>query len=253
MLEAFFIFLSSFGLLGTAFWVWMLYDCLKNGSGDRYLWLWALILLNIIGAFLYFFICWMPRYGSTIPVPRFLSRRRLRDALWQAEAEARNIGKAHQYIKLGDILFELDQLDKSANAYNKALELEPDHPKALWGAAWAERNNKNLEAAKTHLQRLLKVEAGFSYGNASLTYGELLFDLGNLEAAKTHLKLHLKSWSHPDAYMTLARIYQQQGDIATARETLETMIYKIKSFVPFQYRKNQHFISQAEKTLKKLK
>jgi len=245
--------LGPLSLVGTVFWVWMLYDCLKNGGrgcSDRYLWLWVLLLLNIIGAGLYFVICWIPRHPNPIPMPRFANRWRMRDALWQAEAEVKNIGKAHQYVKLGDILYEMNEPDQAIAAYKQALEKEPHHPKALWSIACIELTRKNLAAAKPSLQTLITVNPDYSYGDASFAYGQVLFETGDLDSAKAHLQQHLKAWSHPQGYITLAMVQQKQGEMVEARETLETMILKIKSSVPFQYRRNQQFVRQGEKLLR---
>ncbi|MBD3882359.1 tetratricopeptide repeat protein [Phormidium tenue FACHB-886] len=252
MLPLLYSLLGSFWLVGTVFWVWMLYDCLKHGFSDRHLWVWVLLLLNVVGAGLYFVICWLPRHPSPFPMPRFTNRWRLRDALWQAEAEVKNIGKAHQYVKLGDVLSEMGETEKAAAAYQQALEKEPHHTKALWGAAGTAIDCKNLANASLHLRTLVQVCPDYSYGDASLAYGQILFEQGDLEAAKAHLQTHLKQWSHPQGYLILAKVQQKQGQFAEAREMLETMIIKIKSSTPFQYRKNQRFVRQGEKMLKAL-
>lgn len=245
-------FLGPFGLIGTVFWIWMLYDCLKNGGKDRSLWIWVLLLFNVIGAGLYFFIYWLPQNQQRIPIPRFLNRWRLRDALWQAEAEAKNIGKAHQYVKLGDVLYNMGEIDKSLTAYQQAIEKEPNHSKARWGAASIASNRNNFQDAIAHLVVIMQADPNFAYGDASLLYGEVLAKSGDRDAAKAHLENHLKNWSHPESYLLLAELQQQQGEIAEARETLETMIVKIKGSLPFFYRKNQHFVKQGEKILKNL-
>ncbi len=51
-------------LLGSAFWLWMLVDCIKNRSlsdQDRIIWVMAVIFLHFIGALLYLFIARQPR------------------------------------------------------------------------------------------------------------------------------------------------------------------------------------------------
>ena len=80
----------------------------------------------------------------------------------------------------------------------------------------------------------------------------MLYQTQAYDEAAVHLQQHLKNWSSPEAYLILATIQEKQQDKAAARETLETMIIKIKGFVPFQYRKNEHFIRQAERKLKAL-
>ncbi|MBD2256492.1 tetratricopeptide repeat protein [Pseudanabaena sp. FACHB-2040] len=244
--------LGPFSLVGAAFWVWMLYDCLKNSRQGSHNWVWILLFLNVLGAALYFVICWMPNHPNVLPVSNFTNRWRLRDALWQAEAEVKNIGKAHQYIKLGDIHYQMGNREKAAIAYDQALEKEPENIKALWGAACIAMDCKQLQVAKVHLQTLVRSQPEFAYGDASMVYGQTLFQIGDLDGAKAHLQTHLKQWSHPQGHLLLAQIQQQQGQIAEARDTLETMIVKIKSSTPFQYRKNRRFVNQGEKLLKRM-
>ncbi|MEO0768996.1 MAG: tetratricopeptide repeat protein [Cyanobacteria bacterium J06649_4] len=245
---------SIFWLLGSAFWIWMLYECVRSGREGQQ-WLWLLIFLNVVGAAIYFVTQWLPAH------PQFLSKvggrfglvsRRDRDRLWQAEADAKNIGKPTQFITLGNLLFDQKKTDKAYEAYQQALAKEPKNTKALWGAAQAAQELKEYAAAKDYIASLLEVDPEFSYGDASLLYGELLYQLEDTEPAVAHLQRHVKSWSSPSAYLILAEIYAKQGDVAAARDALETLIIKVKGFVPFQYRKNQHFIRQAERKLKAL-
>jgi len=48
-----------FGMLGFAFWIWMLVDCLKYESSegnDKVIWVLVIVLTNWIGALIYFFV-----------------------------------------------------------------------------------------------------------------------------------------------------------------------------------------------------
>ena len=211
-----------------------------------------MLFLNVIGAGLYFFIVWLPNHPNALANMPWVTQGRLRDALWQAEAEARNIGKSYQYAKLGDIHAQMRNLDAAEQAYSNALEKEPDNIKALWGAACVSMDQQNLEAARQHLKTLFSIQPEFSYGDASLAYGQVLHQLEDFEEAQLHLKTHIKSWSHPEAYLMLAQIQQQQGEIDQAREMLETMIIKIKSSTQFQYRQNKRFVHQGERMLSQL-
>lgn len=244
--------LGPFSLIGAAFWIWMLYDCLKNSRQGSYTWVWILLFLNVLGAALYFAICWLPNHPNALPMPSFTNRWRLRDALWQAEAEAKNIGKAHQYVKLGDVHYQMGSREKAAAAYDQALEKEPTNIKALWGAACVALDRKQLAVARNHLQVLVRSQPEFAYGDASMLYAQTLHQLGDLDGAKAHLQTHLKQWGHPQGYLLLAQIQQGQGQTAAARDTLETMVVKIKSSTPFQYRKNRRYVGQAEKMLHRL-
>lgn len=248
-----YFFLGQFGLfyiVGGLFWLWMLYDCVQSGRNGQQ-WIWLLIFLNVIGAGIYFVTQYLPAH------PNFFKRfgvvsQRDRDRLWQAEADAKNIGKPSQFITLGNLLFDRKKTQEAYNAYEQALAQEPKNAKALWGAAQATRELNQLEQSKDHLKQLLAVNPEYAYGDASLVYGEVLFQLGEKDAALSHLQQHVKTWSNPEAYLMLAELQIQQDEIAQARDTLETVIIKIKGFVPFQYRQNKHFVRQAERRLKAL-
>ncbi|MDJ0701987.1 MAG: tetratricopeptide repeat protein [Leptolyngbyaceae cyanobacterium MO_188.B28] len=245
----FFAALGPLGLLATGFWIWMIYDCVQN-ERDRHIWLWLLIFLHGIGAAIYFVARWLPR--SSIPVPASLGRWTKRDELWQAEAAAKNIGKPTQFIKLGNILHQIGDLDKAADAYQQALAKEPENLDALWGYSTVEIDRKKLSAARAHLQTLMELKPDFKYGDASVIYGRVLYELGDLEAAKAHLEGHFKSWGSPEAYVLMAKVHHQQGNIPAAREALETMIIKVKGSPPYYYRQNRHFVGQGERMLRTL-
>lgn len=235
------------GLLFTIFWLWMIYDCVQN-ERDR-TWLWILVFLNIMGAGLYFFARYWPRNSGGLGL---FSGNRDRDQLWQAEAEAKNIGKAHQFIKLGDILSKMGERERAVTAYRQALEKESRNTKALWGAASLAIQSQNYAEAQTHLAVLMDVDPDFLYGDASVTYAQVLVDAEQLDRAIQHLNQHFKRWSHPEAYLILAQVHQKKGDRTLAREAIETMIVKVKSSPPYHYRKNQRYVKQGEKLLRTL-
>lgn len=242
--------IEAVGLLMTGFWLFMLYDCIRN-EPERQLWLWILIFVNFPGAVIYFFTRWIPR--GNIPLPNYFSRWTRSRELWTAEAQAKSIGKAHQYVNLGNLLCDMGMFDKAETAYQQALEKEANNLQALWGAAFIDVKNQKFASAKEYLQTLLKTDPDYKYGDASLVYGETLFALQEFEAAKEHLEKHIKNWSHAQAYIMLAKIFTQQGDVEKARNYLETIIIKIKGSSYFHYKRNRHFIGKAEKLLKTLK
>lgn len=55
-------------VIGALFWFWMMFDCIKNESystGEVIIWLVIMILGNIVGALLYFFLRKVPRAKAT--------------------------------------------------------------------------------------------------------------------------------------------------------------------------------------------
>lgn len=102
------------------------------------------------------------------------------------------------------------------------------------------------------MEKLVKLKPDFSYGDASLVYGQVLHQLNQSDRAKDNLEQHVRFWSHPQALLTLAQLYHHIGDNTKDRETIETMIIKIKSSTQFQYRQNKRYIHQGERFLAQL-
>ncbi|MGI0487005.1 tetratricopeptide repeat protein [Pantanalinema rosaneae CENA516] len=236
-------------LLPSAFWMLMIVDCVRN-EPDRQTWIWVLLFLNVVGALIYFFVCWLPR--SNVPVPNYFKRWTMRQALWNAEAGVRNIGKAHQYIALGNVLTEIGELAQATEAFQQALDKEPQNIHALWGLAFIEMQHKQFAFAREHLAALIKLDADYKCGEASLLYGKALFELQDWDVAKPYLEQDLKYWSHPESALMLASIHRQEGEIQKARDCLEGMLAKLKAAPIYHYRRHQHTLRKAEKMLKTL-
>jgi hypothetical protein len=252
-MSLFYMFFSQapvLSMLGFAFWIWMIYDCMTN-ERDRYTWVWILIILNVIGAGLYFFA--RARYRYRFGVPESWNPAVRKRKLWQAEADVRNIGNAHQYVALAEVLVEQKEIERAKEAYRSAIEKEPGNPKALWGVATLELKQKDLVNVKQHLQMLLKVRPDFNYGEASMIYGETLVELKELGAAKEHLEEHVRNWSSPSAYLLLGKVHELQGNTSEAHRILEDVIIRGRGAPGYHYKRNQPFVKQAEKRLKGLK
>jgi hypothetical protein len=242
------IMLGTFAFASSAFWFLMIYDCLKNeprGSN----WLWILIMLNFPGAVIYFAVRKLPYLN--IPVPGFLKRWTMKDALWNAEAAVRNIGKSHQDVVLGNVLLEMGEIDRALASYENALVKEKDYPPALFGCASIEMKQQKFDLAATHLKTLMQKDPEYKRGGASLLYGKALYETAQWSLAKTHLEQDAKYWGHSESWLLLAKIvYQEDGDRDAARSYLETMIARLKASPKFHYRQNSHLMREAEKMLK---
>ena len=240
---------GTFAFATTGFWMLMIFDCVRNepkGSS----WLWLLIWLNFPGAVIYFAARKLPYLN--LPTPSFIKRWTMKDALWNAEAGVHNIGKSHQDVTLGNVHLEMGNLDRALIAYQSALEKESSNSHALWGCATIEIEQQKFDLAAAHLKILLAKEPEYKRGTASLAYGKVLYALDRWAEAKQHLATDVKLWSHPESFILLAKIAIQDCEPGVARGYLETMLAKVKASPRYSYRKNQHFVRQAEKMLKTL-
>lgn len=233
-------------LLGIAFWVWMLVDCVLR-EPDRLLWILLIAFLNVPGAAIYFFVRYIPR--TRLRPPRFLDRWLRRREVLRAETDARNIGNAHQHVLLGDVLRETRQHERALDAYTQAIAKDPENPQALWGAGTAARQLKRYPEARGHLATLMKLDQDYKFGDASLAYGQTLLDLGDHAAARPHIEAHIARRGDPEAKIMLASLHVAEGRPAEARALLEPLIIELK---PAHDARNRRARSDAARLLRKL-
>lgn len=50
------IFMLAMALVMSAFWLWMLIDCIKRDFKDKAIWILILLLIQFLGALIYFFV-----------------------------------------------------------------------------------------------------------------------------------------------------------------------------------------------------
>ncbi|MBD2488005.1 tetratricopeptide repeat protein [Aulosira sp. FACHB-615] len=237
-------------LLMTGFWLFMLYDCIRN-EPDKRLWLWVLIIVNFFGAIAYCFQRWIPR--GHIPVQKHWRNLTSSHKRRKAKLKVKSIKKAAQYVNFSHHLSDdVEGFDQPTALNQPDFNNEDDNLQTLWHEAFIDIKNKKFTSAKSYLHTLLKIDPDYKYGDASLMYGETLFALQEFEAAKQHLENHIQNWNHPQAYIILAEILSHQGDVQTACNYLETIIVKIQESSYFHY-KRKRLVNKAAKLLRTIK
>jgi hypothetical protein len=244
--------LTIIAIVPTVFWVWMIYECMRNDP-EKNTWIWILIFLNYIGAVVYFFARWLPSTNNSLVLPKYFGRWLQRERLWNLEAEARNIGNAYQYVNLGNLQTDLGLYAEAEQSFQQALAKDPKDIHAIWGAAYLDMHNENYQSARERLSKLLALDPEYKFGDASLAYAKTLVALKDTEAAQDYLAQHIKSWAKPEAYYMLARIKADQGEKAEARSLIDTMIHNLKGSPSYYYRRNQYLVRKANKLLASLK
>ena len=237
-------------LLGTAFWIWMLVECLRKDP-DRYYWMWLLIIVPPIGSAVYFFARWLPNH-RTRSAPGFLRKWTRGKEIRRLEMAAKQIGNAHQFVQWGEALHESGRADAAAKAFSTALSKEPDNLQALWGAAQIEMKQNDWENAIEKLRKILASDPQYKFGDVSLALGHSLQAQGKTSEACDHLKAHIKRWRHPEAVFRLATLEASAGQTETAREHLEALILDVDSSPTGIARKHQKWKRQAKRMLRAL-
>ncbi|WP_417848525.1 tetratricopeptide repeat protein [Thalassoglobus sp.] len=235
-------------LLYLPFLIWMMYYCVRNDPG-RFLWLWIILLTQPFGPFIYFIARWLP--SSQVKLPAFTHRWTKGRELRILETATLQIGNAHQFVQYGEALRKAGLKEKGLAAFLKALEKEPDNLAALWGAASLEYQLDQYELAKEKLEKILKVDESYKFGDVSHLYGKSLAGLHQNEQALAHLEKHAKKWRQPEAMYLLAKLQIENNQKEAARQTLQSIIVDLDSSPKAIARKHLFWRSRAKRLLRK--
>lgn len=232
-----------------AFMIWMAISCLRNDP-ERHLWLWLIIFLPGLGPLIYFFARWLP--SMRIEPPRALRRYLRGGELNRLQIAAKQIGNAHQFVEWGEALRDSGQANAAHEAFEKALAKDAQNMQALWGAASVEFDRGAYADARDKLQRVLKADPAYKFGDVSLLYCKTLNALGDVDAARDQLENHTRRWRHPEGLYLLATIYADQGNPAGARTQLEALIQDLDGAPRKIVRRQLFWRGRARKLLRKL-
>jgi hypothetical protein len=230
-------------VIGEIFWIWMLIDCIMN-EPDKYLWIMILLFTNVPGAIAYFII--KQPVSLRVFAPKLFSRLARGGDIRQAESAAYNTPTGYNYSKFGDICLETGDFKGAGEAYKKALELTPDDIQSLWGAAQVDMKNNSYGDAEQKLEKVMKQDENFRFGEASLAYGKALFELNETKKAGAHLVKYLSKHSQPEAKIMMAQILSGEGAQDEAVRMLDEALMDIKGSPVFYYRTNRKWIGKIK-------
>jgi tetratricopeptide (TPR) repeat protein len=130
-------------------------------------------------------------------------------------------GPASEWLDLG-IELEGHAPAQARAAYEKVLELEPDHVDALTNLGRLLHEDDQLEAAVVHYRRALEAAGGHA-PTAAFNLGLALEDLGRDRAAMDAYRAALAADpTFADAHYNLSRVYERAGDRVSALRHLKS-------------------------------
>jgi len=250
LLLAFWLLLAAMATMYSAFWLWMMIDCVLR-EPDRFFWIWLLVIAPFPGAIVYAVARFFPQRDFT--APNWMRAWTRGKELARLETAAHQIGNAHQFLQWGDALREVGRWDQAKSAYDQALQKDPQSLPALWGAALVAVYQQRPADVKDFCGRILAVDPQYKFGDVSLAYGRALQDLKDAAGARQHFEQHVKRWRHPEAVYRLACECRAAGDTVAAREHLQAMLRDIHGSPAAIGRKFGRWKSQGQKLLRQLR
>ena len=228
--------------------IWMVVYCVKHDP-ERSIWLWIILIFWPLGPFIYFIARWLP--SAEIRLPAFTHRWTKSRELRRLETAAIQIGNAHQHVQYGDALKAVGMHTEALQAYLNALDRD-ETLAALWGAGSMEYRLEKYSAAKDHLEKILKTDPAYKFGDVSLLYGKALIALNQKQDALAHLQTHTQKWRQPEAMYLLGKLYVEIDEKSQAQNALQNLILDLDSSPKAIARKHLFWKSRAKRLLRRL-
>lgn len=154
---------------------------------------------------------------------RYLLDAKPRDALSQLleiEPLAKNYARYH--FDLGMVYMALDEKKRAQESFLKAVKIYPNYGEAWNNLGLLYLNLQEFTKAKEAFQRALDILTYKTPEFPALNLARLFWTKGDKEQAKKYAKLSIdKNWRYIPAYLFLAKILSEQGEIEAANKILE--------------------------------
>lgn len=222
-----------------------------NRSRDRMLtWAIRIVGLLVIGALA--FLSYSIYQGQRQAKAASVSERAIAN-LKQAVKE--NPDNPSVYILLGDAYRDTGKPADAIKQYQKALELEADHPVALSGLALVAMQQEEWRTAEGYWQKAIEVLRKNQFAAQDLRlekayyyYGTVLIKVGEYEDAVANLKEALRiRRSDADTHYALSVAYRELDSVNNQRTSLEAALLFVPSMPEANYDLAMLYLADGDK------
>lgn len=241
---------STFFLLGFAFQIWMVIDCIKRK--ENFFWIVVILLFGPIGALAYLFAVKMGGVkvkANLNLVPNITPA--VNEETRKLEETVKLHGKAYHHKELGLKYLYSGDLEKAEHHLSQAVEKDEELLDAQYGLGKAlSAQGKHMEAAHI-LEVLTARDKKYDYGNALLGLAEC-YRLADMDekAMETYDEL-VKSYSFFKAYYEYALLLKKAGRMEEAVKMMENINTNAEALPEYKYKKEKVWIDNAQKFIQR--
>lgn len=241
--------MSSLFILGIAFQVWMVVDCIKRK--ESFFWIAVILLFGPIGAIVY--LVGVKLAGVKVQAKlNFKPKGAARNAeIDRLEELVKLHGKAFhhkelglKYLYAGDLGNAELQLSQAVEKDEELLDAHYALSKSLYG------QGKYIESAHA-LEVLTAKDKKYDYGNALLGLAESYRMAGMEDKAMEAYKAVVASYSFFKAYHEYAMLLKKAGRLEEALKMMENINTNAEALPEYKYQKEKIWIDSAQKFIKR--
>jgi hypothetical protein len=174
---------------------------------------------------------------------RFRTRRNEIDDLRRRIA---HLNKPHHMAQLGTVYLQQGRFRQASDWFQQALERDGESLDARYKLALCRFSLGDYATSAELLEQVHQVRPDHDYGMAYLRLAQSHHFRGNLDRAREVYELLLRFYpGHPEGSYHYALLTARQGDVATARQRMNDVIFTVRHAPGFQRRRNRHWSLKA--------
>ena len=241
--------------LALVFMVWMCIDCLQRK--EHFIWIIIMVVLFPVGAVAYYFT--VKTKAGGMPRPSILQTVNPKNKAKEVETEETlqlkdMIGKFHKpyhYEKLGHAYLEQKQFELATVQFEEAIQRDAESNEARYGLGKAFHAMGNYVKAAEALEKLVKIDRKYDYGNAIFGLAEC-YRMAGLDdkALKTYEEV-INSFHFFKAHYHYANLLDQGGKKDEAICQMKSIVGSSKDLPDYKLEKERYWIDEAYKFLRK--
>ena len=244
-------------LVSFVFTIYMCFDCINRK--EHFVWLIVMLVFSYpfpMGALAYFFAVKNrmpagPRLQTSsffnAPAPKELDT----EETLQLKEMISKFHKAYHYEKLGQVYLEDKKYELALEPFEEAIKKDPESNEARYGLGKSLYGMGRFAEAAEVLSELVKIDKKYDYGNAIFGVAECYRLSGQEDKALEAYKAVINSYHFFKAYYYYAQLLDKQGKKEEAIDTMKSIIASSKDLPEYKLEKEQRWIEEAYKFLRK--
>jgi hypothetical protein len=235
--------LGIVAILATAFWVWMLIDCIRNEPQS--VWIWVILFLGWLGGLIYF-------VGRKLPNMRApgAATAGLRERIRDLEEQVRHLKNPYYLTQLGQAYLDAGKTGRALEPFEEALKLDRENLAALVGAGECRVGLGKFEAALEPLDLAYGKDPNYRMGRGAELLAICCLELGRDEKLQ-EIEPSLPKKAHLTEYVR-AYLQARRGNREEARQMLSRLIEDVRHLPRAYYRKDRIWMQKARALLRQL-
>lgn len=210
-------------------------------------WFFVILLLDVLGAAIYFIVEVVPDLRIKPPVIRRFERKRRQRWL---EGITVDSPSQEALTELAEIYATEGKHAEAINLFSRALQLDPEDSESLYGRGCSYLEINHIESAIGDLERVVQKDPSYGFYDAHLSLADAYEIAERTDEALKSYEAILGRTTVSRAYFNYGRLLAQRGKQEKAREMMQEILAKKTTLPRYLRRQERPWFRRAKAFLK---